>query len=142
VAIGHTRYSTTGASIWENAQPTFRTTATGHLALGHNGNLTNTGELRKRIAELHSGSGELPFNATIAATTDTEILTARLAAHQVHHGLEANARKSGRLHEARVRAREGAHGWSLAVSEVWLLPSLTALVEHHAQDAGQICRKF
>lgn len=81
VAIGHTRYSTTGASIWENAQPTFRTTATGHLALGHNGNLTNTGELRKRIAELHSGSGELPFNATIAATTDTEILTALLAAH-------------------------------------------------------------
>ncbi len=81
VAIGHTRYSTTGASIWENAQPTFRTTATGHLALGHNGNLTNTGELRKRIAELHSGSGELPFNATMAATTDTEILTALLAAH-------------------------------------------------------------
>lgn len=81
LAIGHTRYSTTGASIWENAQPTFRTTATGHLALGHNGNLTNTGELRKRIAHLHSGSGELPFNATMAATTDTEILTALLAAH-------------------------------------------------------------
>ncbi len=81
LAIGHTRYSTTGSSIWENAQPTFRTTATGHLALGHNGNLTNTGELRKRIAALHSSSGELPFNATIAATTDTEILTALLAAH-------------------------------------------------------------
>lgn len=81
LAIGHTRYSTTGASIWENAQPTFRTMATGHLALGHNGNLTNTGELRKRIEELQSGSGELPFNATMAATTDTEILTALLAAH-------------------------------------------------------------
>lgn len=81
LAIGHTRYSTTGASIWENAQPTFRTTATGHLALGHNGNLTNTNELRKRIADLHSGSGELPFNATMAATTDTEILSALLAAH-------------------------------------------------------------
>jgi len=81
LAIGHARYSTTGASIWENAQPTFRTTATGHLALGHNGNLTNTGELRKRIEELQSGSGELPFNATMAATTDTEILTALLAAH-------------------------------------------------------------
>ena len=37
VAIGHTRYSTTGSSVWENAQPTFRPTATGNLALGHNG---------------------------------------------------------------------------------------------------------
>ncbi len=81
LAIGHTRYSTTGASIWENAQPTFRSTATGHLALGHNGNLTNTGALRKRIAELQSSSGELPLNATMGATTDTEILTALLAAH-------------------------------------------------------------
>ena len=81
LAIGHARYSTTGASIWENAQPTFRTTATGHLALGHNGNLTNTHELRTRIAELQSGSGELPFNTVVAATTDTEILTALLAAH-------------------------------------------------------------
>ena len=45
LAIGHTRYSTTGSSIWENAQPTFRSTATGSIALGHNGNLTNTGEL-------------------------------------------------------------------------------------------------
>src|SRR5712671_3153773 len=37
IAIGHCRYSTTGGSIWENAQPTFRTTATGSgLALGHN----------------------------------------------------------------------------------------------------------
>ena len=78
LAIGHARYSTTGASIWENAQPTFRTTATGHLALGHNGNLTNTHELRTRIAELQSGSGELPFNTVVAATTDTEILTALL----------------------------------------------------------------
>ena len=43
VAVGHTRYSTTGASTWENAQPTFRTTAAGTgLALCHNGNLVNT----------------------------------------------------------------------------------------------------
>ena len=52
VAIGHTRYSTTGASVWENAQPTFRSTATGHIALGHNGNITNTPELRARLREL------------------------------------------------------------------------------------------
>ena len=81
VAIGHTRYSTTGASVWENAQPTFRTTATGHIALGHNGNLTNTAELRKRIADLQVESGELPLNSGMDASTDTEILTGLLAAH-------------------------------------------------------------
>ena len=43
LAIGHTRYSTTGSGTWENAQPSFRTLADGgSLALGHNGNLTNT----------------------------------------------------------------------------------------------------
>ena len=45
LAIGHTRYSTTGSSVWENAQPTFRSTAAGSIALGHNGNLTNTRDL-------------------------------------------------------------------------------------------------
>ena len=51
LAIGHTRYSTTGASNWENAQPTFRTTQAGTgLALAHNGNLVNTAELRELAA--------------------------------------------------------------------------------------------
>ena len=45
VAVGHARYSTTGASTWHNAQPTFRPTETGSIALAHNGNLTNTREL-------------------------------------------------------------------------------------------------
>ncbi len=81
VAIGHTRYSTTGASVWENAQPTFRSTATGHLALAHNGNLTNTHDLRARQAELASTSGELPLNARGQATSDTETLSALMAAH-------------------------------------------------------------
>ena len=45
LAIGHCRYSTTGASVWENAQPTFRATPSASLALGHNGNLINTREL-------------------------------------------------------------------------------------------------
>ena len=74
VAIGHTRYSTTGSSVWENAQPTFRPTATGNLALGHNGNLTNTADLSERLAELASTSGELPINAGLYATTDTEVI--------------------------------------------------------------------
>ena len=81
VAIGHTRYSTTGSSVWENAQPTFRPTATGNLALGHNGNLTNTADLSERLAELAGTSGELPINAGLYATTDTEVISGLLAAH-------------------------------------------------------------
>ena len=81
LAIGHTRYSTTGSSIWENAQPTFRATATGHLALGHNGNLTNTQDLRLRLSELAAVSGELPLGTRMQATSDTDILAGLLASH-------------------------------------------------------------
>lgn len=81
VAIGHTRYSTSGSSVWENAQPTFRVTATGHLALGHNGNLTNAHELRTRLVELSADSGELPLGTSMQSTSDTDALTALLAAH-------------------------------------------------------------
>ena len=51
-AVGHTRYSTTGASTWENAQPTFRPTADGSIALGHNGNLINTHALAQMVTDL------------------------------------------------------------------------------------------
>ncbi|MDT4900922.1 MAG: amidophosphoribosyltransferase [Pseudonocardiales bacterium] len=74
IAVGHTRYSTTGSSTWENAQPSFRTTAAGTgIALGHNGNLVNTAELADEAyaAGIRSGMG---------ATTDSELLTALLAA--------------------------------------------------------------
>lgn len=81
VAIGHTRYSTTGASVWENAQPTFRTTATGHLALAHNGNLANTAQLLSRLRSRLGDSGELPINAGLHATTDTEVISGLLATH-------------------------------------------------------------
>ena len=42
LAIGHTRYSTTGSSTWHNAQPVYRAVGEAGFALGHNGNLTNT----------------------------------------------------------------------------------------------------
>jgi amidophosphoribosyltransferase len=70
IAVGHCRYSTTGASVWANAQPTFRSTGTISLALGHNGNLINTREL----AALLGGRG--PASTGIAATSDTDVLTA------------------------------------------------------------------
>src|ERR1700690_3113850 len=37
IAVGHCRYSTTGSSVWHNAQPTFRATPRASIALGHNG---------------------------------------------------------------------------------------------------------
>ena len=48
LGIGHTRYSTTGSTTWENAQPAFKTDGTTSIALGHNGNLVNTRELAER----------------------------------------------------------------------------------------------
>lgn len=74
IAVGHTRYSTTGAPTWENAQPTFRATAHGSIALGHNGNLVNTAELAGLAAALPGPASRSP-----AATSDTDLVTALLA---------------------------------------------------------------
>ncbi len=52
LAIGHTRYSTTGASEWRNAQPVFRAVGRAGFALGHNGNLTNTALLAEQAGML------------------------------------------------------------------------------------------
>ena len=49
LAVGHCRYSTTGGSTWENAQPTLGGHAGGTVALAHNGNLTNSAELRDLV---------------------------------------------------------------------------------------------
>ncbi|HVE31094.1 MAG TPA: class II glutamine amidotransferase, partial [Mycobacteriales bacterium] len=74
IAIGHCRYSTTGSSTWENAQPTFRTTRTGTgIALGHNGNLVNTADLADRAAKLGV------TDATV--TTDSDLITGLLTAY-------------------------------------------------------------
>ncbi|WP_169735383.1 amidophosphoribosyltransferase [Actinokineospora inagensis] len=85
VAVGHCRYSTTGSTTWENAQPTFRTTATGSgLSLGHNGNVVNTAELRDRVVQLGLATRN-------GATTDSDIMTALLAGSAADKGLEQAA---------------------------------------------------
>ena len=81
LAIGHSRYSTTGASTWHNAQPTFRPTADGSIALGHNGNLINTHELREMVTDLPGPAGELEIKGVEGATNDTSLVTALLAHH-------------------------------------------------------------
>ncbi len=85
LAIGHCRYSTTGASVWANAQPTFRSTSSTSLALGHNGNLINTRELAALLGETGPGGGG------IAATSDTDVLTALFVSDRLPDGATAPA---------------------------------------------------
>src|SRR5712692_1811179 len=70
LAIGHTRYSTTGSSQWWNAQPLVQHGSARTIALGHNGNLTNAAELRAELAEQ---------GHRLATTADTEIIAALIA---------------------------------------------------------------
>jgi amidophosphoribosyltransferase len=93
LAVGHARYSTTGASTWYNAQPTFRPTANGSIALAHNGNLTNTRELASQVDGLEGVAGELDLpsrSSGPASTNDTSLVTALLA-HHPDISLEENA---------------------------------------------------
>jgi len=85
LAIGHCRDSTTGSSTWVNAQPTLRPTKYGTLALAHNGNLTNTGDLAELVQKLESSATSMS-----GVTTDTEIMTA-LIALQDEKNVEASA---------------------------------------------------
>src|ERR671925_1894030 len=70
VAIGHTRYSTTGSSAWANAQPIVQHGRARTVALGHNGNLTNTSELRAELVEQ---------GVRLKSTSDTEVIAALIA---------------------------------------------------------------
>ncbi len=76
IAIGHTRYSTTGASEWANAQPTLGPRPDGTVALAHNGNLVNTEQLLALLDERgeRSRTGELARGNT----TDTALVTSLL----------------------------------------------------------------
>src|SRR5213076_1925857 len=70
VGIGHTRYSTTGSSQWSNAQPLVQHGSARTIAIGHNGNLTNAGELR---AELNARGVRLQ------SSSDSEVIGALIA---------------------------------------------------------------
>ena len=76
IAVGHTRYSTTGSSVWENSQPIYRQVEDNGIALGHNGNLTNTAQLAATLGKLFS-------------TTDSELMTEAVARHMEDEGIGA-----------------------------------------------------
>jgi amidophosphoribosyltransferase len=87
IAIGHTRYSTTGATHWANAQPLIHHGAARTMALGHNGNVTNAAELRAELVE----SG-----LKLGSTSDSELIAA-LIAHDEAPLEEAIAHAMARL---------------------------------------------
>ena len=72
IAIGHTRYSTTGSSGWSNAQPLVQHGGTRTVALGHNGNLVNETALRDELRDA---------GVTLRATSDSEVIAAMIANH-------------------------------------------------------------
>jgi amidophosphoribosyltransferase len=89
LAIGHTRYSTTGTSTWHNAQPIYRVTSRNperpqpvELALGHNGNLTNT-------ALLAAEAGMLPGTVTSDSDVIGELIVRDLDSNPQHQLADA-----------------------------------------------------
>lgn len=110
-AIGHNRYSTTGASLATNAQPLVQTTAQGRVAVAHNGNLVNATALRKAFGE----KGHI-----FHTSSDTEVIIHLLAAPQQQQTPDPLASTLRRLQgayslvflfEDRIEAARDPWGW-------------------------------
>ena len=104
LAIGHTRYSTAGSSTIDNAQPVLARFRGGHIALAHNGNLTNATELRRELED--EGS-------IFSSTMDSEVLVHRLAKSSA----EA---PEGKLAEA-LQGVEGAYSLLVLIGNTLLV---------------------
>ncbi|CZT56825.1 Amidophosphoribosyltransferase precursor [Eubacteriaceae bacterium CHKCI005] len=77
MGIGHVRYSTTGCSMRENTQPLVLKYIKGTLSIAHNGNLTNTAELRDELERT---------GAIFQTTTDSEVMSYLIARERVNCG--------------------------------------------------------
>ncbi len=132
VAIGHTRYSTTGSSAWANAQPILHHGRARTVALGHNGNLVNVGELR---------DGLRASGVKLATTSDTELVAALLATDEaplVEAAANAMRQLDGAysivaLSEGRLVAFRDAHGFRPLVigktDDAWFFASETCALD-------------
>ena len=90
VAVGHTRYSTTGSTVLANAQPCNVATRCGPLAIAHNGNIINAAELKRDLVEK---------GAIFTTSSDTEVLVHLIARSEADDGRGADpggARAGGR----------------------------------------------
>ena len=92
IAVGHTRYSTTGTSRIVNAQPVIIETVLGTMALAHNGNLVNTLKLRDQI---------LQEDINLESSTDSELIAHRIA---------QELGKDNNITSAATRACKGCEG--------------------------------
>jgi amidophosphoribosyltransferase len=90
MAVGHVRYSTTGSSAWENAQPVWRSDRR-QVALGHNGNLINAVELHAELSDR---------GVQFRGTSDSEIIAALLSTHDAERIEDALADVMPRLEGA------------------------------------------
>lgn len=95
IGIGHVRYSTTGASVAENAQPLVLSYIKGSLALAHNGNLMNVPELKWELIQ---------NGAIFHTTTDSEVIAFHIARERVHTKTVEEAVKNT------VKKLKGAYG--------------------------------
>ncbi len=132
VAIGHTRYSTTGSSAWANAQPLLHHGRVRTVALGHNGNLINVDELRDELR----GAG-----VKLATTSDSELVAALLASDEAplaEAAANAMRRLDGAysivaLSEGKLVAFRDAHGFRPLVigklDDAWLVASETCALD-------------
>ncbi|OGW58302.1 MAG: amidophosphoribosyltransferase [Nitrospirae bacterium RBG_16_43_8] len=90
IAIGHNRYSTAGSSILKNVQPILANFALGPLAIAHNGNLVNAGEIREELER---------EGAIFQSTSDSEVIV-----HLIAHS------KAGDFYERVIEALRQASG--------------------------------
>ncbi len=136
LAIAHCRYSTTGSTLWENSQPSYRLGPRRAVAVGHNGNLVNTRQLLER---LRGGKRRM------SGTSDTELLTALLSDEPADDLVDALVRVlpgiSGAfslvvMDEHRVVGVRDPHGFRPLVlgrlpgePEGWVLASETAALD-------------
>jgi amidophosphoribosyltransferase len=102
LAIGHTRYSTTGSSHLRNAQPSLIETIYGPLGIAHNGNITNALQLRRMLLERGVG---------LSSTTDSEVITQILAAPPEvwHSSNDNNGTSKPNGGNGRIGATNGTH---------------------------------
>ncbi|MBA3345384.1 MAG: amidophosphoribosyltransferase [Gemmatimonadales bacterium] len=101
VAVGHTRYSTTGSTVLANAQPCNVNTRCGPLAIAHNGNLTNAVEIKRELVER---------GAIFTTSSDTEVLV-HLIARSEADTVEAQIREA-------LEQVEGAYSLVISVGRV------------------------
>ncbi len=112
LAIGHTRYSTTGSSTWRNAQPVYRDVADQAFTLGHNGNLVNTARLAEEAGM---------FEGTVTSDSDlvTELVASELLDMAERHGDELTIADGGleRALAAVLPRLEGAYSFVVMDAE-------------------------